>query len=390
MCGRESTVDGEFLAELSLQLSEIIPFDASFWAAADPLTTLATSPSRIENLYSVGGCHQFWESEFQVEDVNHFATLARAAKPAASLYHATDGHPARSFRYRNLNQRLGLGDELRGVFRTGHGVWGLVCLFRGEDERPFSRDEERLLCGLATPIGDTFRRSALLRQDTRAEVPDAPGLLVFDRAGVLESLNEPAEAWLDELPLTYFGSDNPDAVSVPTELLTVVHKARAIAAGHDGGTARARLLSRTGRWLVIHGFALREANAEGGRTALVIEPAKAAEVAPIIVEAYQLGPREQQVTRMVARGLSTTEMATSLCLSTHTVRDYLKQVFEKVGVSTRGELVAKVFAEHYREPLEADMHIDPPGPPRRMRFGDPAAHQWPTVVGANQPPRMLV
>jgi DNA-binding NarL/FixJ family response regulator len=88
--------------------------------------------------------------------------------------------------------------------------------------------------------------------------------------------------------------------------------------------------------VVIHAFALRETNTDSGRTALVIEPAKSAEVVPIIVEAYQLGPREQQVTKMVAGGLPTGEIAAKLCLSTHTVRDYLKQVFEKVGVSNGG------------------------------------------------------
>ena len=29
------------------------------------------------------------------------------------------------------------------------------------------------------------------------------------------------------------------------------------------------------------------------------------------------------------------------------MRDYVKAVCEKVGVSSRGELVAKLFAEHY-------------------------------------------
>jgi DNA-binding NarL/FixJ family response regulator len=103
---------------------------------------------------------------------------------------------------------------------------------------------------------------------------------------------------------------------------------------------------------------MREANAQSGRTALVIEPATATEIAPIIVEAYQLGPREQQVTRLVARGLSTAEIAMNLNLSTHTIRDYLKQVFEKVVVSTRGELVAKIFNEHYEQSLNATMQID--------------------------------
>jgi hypothetical protein len=45
-----------------------------------------------------------------------------------------------------------------------------------------------------------------------------------------------------------------------------------------------------------------------------------------------------------------------LHLSAHTVRDHVKAVFDKVGVSSRGELVAKLFAEHY-----APLHLDPSG-----------------------------
>jgi DNA-binding NarL/FixJ family response regulator len=131
----------------------------------------------------------------------------------------------------------------------------------------------------------------------------------------------------------------------------VVALARAVAAGVERGVARARLQSRDGRWLVVHAFPLRGARAAEGRTAVVIEPAKASEVAPIILEAFDLSSREQQITRLIARGLSTSQIAQQLFLSQHTVRDYVKSVFSKVGVSSRGELAARLFAEHYQQPL---------------------------------------
>lgn len=53
----------------------------------------------------------------------------------------------------------------------------------------------------------------------------------------------------------------------------------------------------------------------------------------------------------IARGCSTPEIAAELFLSAHTVRDYIKSVFDKVGVSSRGELVAKLFADHYADPF---------------------------------------
>jgi DNA-binding NarL/FixJ family response regulator len=96
-------------------------------------------------------------------------------------------------------------------------------------------------------------------------------------------------------------------------------------------------------WLLLHGSLLEDT----GQLALIIEPAKAADVAPLIVEAYGFSQRELEVTRLIARGFGTSQIAAELFLSPHTVRDHVKAVFEKVGVSSRGELVAKVFADHY-------------------------------------------
>lgn len=54
---------------------------------------------------------------------------------------------------------------------------------------------------------------------------------------------------------------------------------------------------------------------------------------------------------LVGKGRHTGQIASQLYLSPHTVRDHVKAVFEKVGVCSRGVLVAKVFAEHYSPPL---------------------------------------
>ena len=126
-----------------------------------------------------------------------------------------------------------------------------------------------------------------------------------------------------------------------------------LAEGGGDGTARARVRTRRGPWLVCHASCLRDPDGSLGSIAVVVEPAKAAEIAPIIVQAYELTDREQQITRLIARGAATGDIAAELFLSAHTVRDHVKAIFQKVGVSSRGELVAKLFAEHY-EPVHFD------------------------------------
>jgi DNA-binding NarL/FixJ family response regulator len=52
-----------------------------------------------------------------------------------------------------------------------------------------------------------------------------------------------------------------------------------------------------------------------------------------------LTPREEQVVALVADGLSNRGVARELGLSEHTIKKYLFRIFDKVGVSTRVELV---------------------------------------------------
>lgn len=63
-----------------------------------------------------------------------------------------------------------------------------------------------------------------------------------------------------------------------------------------------------------------------------------------------LSKREQDVVQCVAEGLSNREIASRLGLTEHTVKNYLFRIFDKLGISSRVEVVLYVF-RHHREGL---------------------------------------
>lgn len=65
-----------------------------------------------------------------------------------------------------------------------------------------------------------------------------------------------------------------------------------------------------------------------------------------------LTPREEQVVALVAEGLGNRQIARELNLSEHTIKKYLFRVFEKLGVSSRVELV--LYAVNNGEPRQAE------------------------------------
>lgn len=59
-----------------------------------------------------------------------------------------------------------------------------------------------------------------------------------------------------------------------------------------------------------------------------------------------LSEREMQIVRCVAEGLTNHEIAKVLRLSEHTVKNYLFRIFNKLGVSTRVEVVLYALSQH--------------------------------------------
>lgn len=364
VCTRAATPD-DLLESVSREVARTVPFDASMWFGVDPATLLATAPARIEGMDS-GYCHSFWHGEFHHHDAALFRDLASGPVPAATLRGTTDDRPVRSPRYRDFMRPQGWDDELRVVFRTGGRAWAMAGLYRERGRPPFDADDVALMAALSPVVAGAVRARAALAPAAPA-LSAAPGLMVFTAEGVVVSANAEATRWLSEIHgpggeprgwIDVLRDPVVDDLRAAVPLIPLLQRARAVAAGREEGQARLRLRDRSGRWLVLHASCL-EGGAAAGSIAVVVEPAKSAEVAPIVIEAYGLSPRERDVVREIAGGSSTPEIAARLFLSAHTVRDYVKSVFDKVGVGSRAELVAKLFAEHYADPFhDAMVHVD--------------------------------
>lgn len=168
-----------------------------------------------------------------------------------------------------------------------------------------------------------------------------------------------AERWFEELG----PHARPADYEAPLAVTAVA--ARLVALEHAGMAQatllpRARLRTASGQWLELHASRLAGL-ASRGQIAVIIEVARSATLAPLIVQAYALSPREAEIVQWVAGGRSTAEIAERLHIATTTVQDHLKAIFTKVGVRSRGELLAQLFAAHYQPHMAAGTPLDADG-----------------------------
>jgi DNA-binding CsgD family transcriptional regulator len=323
-------------------LARSVPFDGVSVLTMDPATRLATG-AFVENGLRGAAAARIGEIEYSESDVNKFGALARSGRLAASLSEATGGDLDRSLRHRELRAPKGFGDELRAVLVSNAATWGGLTLGRALDREPFAPAEVALVASLSGYLAEGLRRAMLLtaRSPELRDDDRSAGLALLAADNSISGADTTAEAWLDELATT-----GPDT-RVPPVVTAVASRARRIADGREpsGGLARARVRTPSGIWLAVRGSVL--GHEDDAQTAVTLEPAGPRELAPLIADAYELTGRERAVTQLVALGLSTDAIADRLQVSPWTVQGHLKSIFEKVGVSSRGELVARIFFGHY-------------------------------------------
>ena len=350
----------EFFDEAAARLRRTVAFDGACWHTLDPGSDLITQhrlqdlPDRFPVLAN---------NEYAVEDVNKFEQLARSERKAATMTDATGGHPERSPRFRDLLTPAGFGPELRSAFVADGASWGALILVRRAGNPEFEDRDVELLANASALFARAVRRGLIAEAcESTVSLPDAPGVIELDASDDLVRASSSAEPLLAEL------SGSTAEAGVRSAAIHAIASATRTAIGADTRSLPSSVVKTPpGSWLVLHGALL--GTPRSGEVAVFIQRAHPTLVAPLLLKAYGLTPREQQVTQLMLRGATTVQAAQRLAISPHTVTDHIKSIFEKTGARTRGELSAKLFfGEHLpriqdRMPIGDDASfVDAPRP----------------------------
>ena len=336
----------EYFAELSPRLRRVVENDASCWHTMDPHTLLLTSDAPTElvtnGIFTEDNVNAAGElmirSEYMIEDVNTFASLASGPRQVSTLETATGGDLESSTRYQALNAPSGIPHELRAAFLVRGRAWGAVHIARREESGAFDAKDEAALAAVTGTIAHGIRNSLRFQAARRATGTESPGLVMLGPGNDVEFISAPARELLADLRGNQAGTEN----DVPASIFSLANFIR-VADPREAIPQSSVTVPGTSGWFVLH--ASRED--EHGAVAVVIEPASGPRSATLRLEAHGVTAREREIATLIARGYGNNEIAEELVLSPHTVQDYVKNIFGKLGVNSRRELVASVFMDEY-------------------------------------------
>jgi DNA-binding CsgD family transcriptional regulator len=347
----------ELLRRVARKLSKAVPFEAYCASTVDPASRLITYGIAD----GMGGDDDaepgnvYLDRIYFEEDLPVMNEMLRRRRTVQLLSETTQGTLERSLRYRELLRPYGFGYELGGAFVDGN-LWGGMDLIREEGDPDFDGSEAALVKRIAPHVGAGLKAAALRSRATgEQDTPDVPGVITLDRSGSVISHTRTAEHWLrdlEDLDPHWRHENLPMAVRMVSGALR--HALSPESNNDHNLVPRVRVRGRSGRWLALYGSLTESLGDRPGETVIVIGPARPEEVAWLSVAAYGLSPREEEVVGLLVRGFTNRQVSRGLFISEHTVQRHLSNIFEKVGVRDRKNLLKRLYLENLLPSMAAD------------------------------------
>lgn len=326
-------LDWRSVAERAINAIEhAVPSDGWCVASADPSTLLMTGLTGTDVATEP---RRFFELEYLHPDVLLQKDLASSKPHVGSLVSATEGHPERSVRWRDLLEPFGYHDQLRAALVSPTGCWGFFSLLRKASRRPYSPAEVAAVSAIVRTFADALRM-ALFAERTREATGFGSALVVLADDLSVEDASEGADR--------VFGSHVITGAEAPSEILALAVRARNGVTDHASSGDRSRInamIHNDAGWFRAEAIPL--AGSDQWRVAILVEQLRPPEATDLTLRARGLTGRETEITSQVMAGLSTDEIARALHLSPLTVQQHLKSIFAKFDVGSRRELMATLF-----------------------------------------------
>lgn len=334
-----------FVEESMASLSRAIPFDAVCVGTMDPSSGLLTGTHKLGSLRGVDEHdHEWGLIEYDTPEPTAFAGLAGQGVRAAGIQAGTVAAPSSSPRLSQfMTPRFGFTDELRTICIDDRGQgWVGIAMFRSGKGGGFDADEVSYLASLSNSFALGVRSGLLAGAAVAQPTVDlGPLVMIVDATGQVAS----SSLGTQERLVALAGGTSITAVS--GLIGSLVGAARRYARGETKMAPRARIRAAGGVWLVLHAAPMVGPDGAVGDVVVTIEEARPPEIVPLVVATFGLTARERDITQLVLQGLDTKDIAGQLYLSSYTVQDHLKSVFEKAGVRSRRELIARVYFDQY-------------------------------------------
>jgi DNA-binding CsgD family transcriptional regulator len=205
-------------------------------------------------------------------------------------------------------------------------MWGKICgnLHFGSIDRDYGPEDIALAEALGAVIASTVERL------------DARRVLERERDHALAALELTGTPVVITDPNTTEPRLNDAARRLVAEVAdgdARLYELLARPASGDGFSRRVEVELTTGEHATIHGHSSPVPYDEGGLVAVLELEREQPALAPGPLAA--LTPREQEVAVLVVEGLADREIAERLCLSHHTVTQYVKRIYRKIEVDSR-------------------------------------------------------